>query len=513
MTLTRKISKRGRHPATVPTVLCGTDFSSNARLAANIAGALAHKLRGRVEVAHVTVIPAFPPVRKDLNAEAERLRQRGLSVKAALLNGNADEELVKRAQVECCRMIVLASLGKRRSERWLLGSVSERTAERASVPTLVVRDAAPFEAWTRGERPLKVFVAFNFTATSEAALRWVKELQAIGPCDLVVGYVDWPPEQRTRLGGGGPLPLEDNPPAMQVVLERDLKARVAELLGEAPFRLRVEANGGRPDAGLANMAREEGADLLVVGSNQFRGFERLWHTSVSRGLLHSATMSVAVVPLSTRHKRGTDPATSSESGAVTQRMVKAKPTSKKGRGGGELGRKDETLLALSRAFELKQIVVPIDFSNTSHKALQYAVPFAAQFGARLLLIHVIERAALPTELGYVPPEVENASQIAMKGALERRAALCQQQLGAKCFTQTRVRMGVPWQEITAAAKESAADLIIIATHGRAGLKQVLLGSTAERVVRHAPCPVLVVREHEREFVVQNTSKQKTASKL
>jgi universal stress protein A len=63
-----------------------------------------------------------------------------------------------------------------------------------------------------------------------------------------------------------------------------------------------------------------------------------------------------------------------------------------------------------------------------------------------------------------------------------------------------VHIGRPYEEIITVAKEHKADLIIIATHGRSGLKHAFLGSTAERVVRHAPCPVLVVREREREFV-------------
>lgn len=113
---------------------------------------------------------------------------------------------------------------------------------------------------------------------------------------------------------------------------------------------------------------------------------------------------------------------------------------------------------------------------------------------------MIEPFALPAERGYVPPEIDNAGQTAMKAALEKLATLCQQQFGAKCPSQKSVRMGAPWHEITTAAQECEADLIIIATHGHTGLKHPLLGSTAERVVRHAPCPVLVVRDREHDFV-------------
>jgi len=299
------------NPSEPRRVLCGTDFTENARQAARAAAAIAKRLNEPVLLIHAIETPDFgathPEVLQMLTAntgkalqeEAKAIRESGVPVKEQLPTGRADEVLVELARGAPTRLLVVSSLGRRGAERWLLGSVSERTAERATVPTLVVRDAVPFEAWTRGERPLKVFVAFNFTVTSEAAVRWVKELQAIGPCELVVGYVDWPPEERKRLGGTGPLPLVGNPPEVQAELERDLKARVVELLGTTEFRTRVEANWGRPDVRLANMAKEEGADLIVVGSHQYHGFERLWHTSVSRGILHSAAMSVVVVPLST----------------------------------------------------------------------------------------------------------------------------------------------------------------------------------------------------------------------
>ena len=67
-------------------------------------------------------------------------------------------------------------------------------------------------------------------------------------------------------------------------------------------------------------------------------------------------------------------------------------------------------------------------------------------------------------------------------------------------SETALRQGSPYVEIIKAAKELGIDLIILATHGRTGLAHVFLGSTAERVVRHAGCPVLVVRESERDFV-------------
>jgi nucleotide-binding universal stress UspA family protein len=91
-------------------------------------------------------------------------------------------------------------MGSTWAGRWLIGNIAERIAETSPVPTLVVRDAAPFAAWARGERPLKVFVGADFTASSDAALRWVAELQQLGPVEVIAGYVDWPPEEAARLG-------------------------------------------------------------------------------------------------------------------------------------------------------------------------------------------------------------------------------------------------------------------------------------------------------------------------
>ena len=71
---------------------------------------------------------------------------------------------------------------------------------------------------------------------------------------------------------------------------------------------------------------------------------------------------------------------------------------------------------------------------------------------------------------------------------------------ASIGAEALVRAGQPYYEITTAAKELDVDLIVITTHGRTGLKHALLGSTAERVVRHAPCPVLTVREREHDFI-------------
>jgi universal stress protein A len=181
--------------------------------------------------------------------------------------------------------------------------------------------------------------------------------------------------------------------------------------------------------------------------------------------------------------------------------MKIKPTPTPGRVVVEVGQRDERLLAgnaVSMSFQLRKILVPIDFSDCSKKALRYAVPFARQFGAALTLLNVVQITYPTGELGPVaPPVAENEAREASQTALE---TLVKREVGEGLPAAATVRFGQPAEEIVLAASELEVDLIIISTHGHTGLKHILLGSTAEHVVRRAPCPVLTVREHEHEFL-------------
>lgn len=148
---------------------------------------------------------------------------------------------------------------------------------------------------------------------------------------------------------------------------------------------------------------------------------------------------------------------------------------------------------------IKSILVPIDFSPQSEKALAYAVPFARQFGAKLTVMHVVEPVATPDFAKSFPLAIENDTAIAeSKRHLER--VVRDLKIKPAVIGKIVVRYGRSFNEITDAARMLKVDLVIISTHGYTGLKRAVLGSTTERVVRHAPCPVLVVREHEQEFV-------------
>lgn len=133
---------------------------------------------------------------------------------------------------------------------------------------------------------------------------------------------------------------------------------------------------------------------------------------------------------------------------------------------------------------LLRILVPLDFSGKSRQALRYAVPVAQKFSARIHLVHV-----LPPP-GKLPAE-EQARQRFQ--ALKRLGETAEQLVPARLRAGNAVLSGRPAEEILALARKNDIDLIILTTKGRTGLKRVLVGSTAEQIMREAFCPVVSVR--------------------
>jgi nucleotide-binding universal stress UspA family protein len=141
---------------------------------------------------------------------------------------------------------------------------------------------------------------------------------------------------------------------------------------------------------------------------------------------------------------------------------------------------------------VRRILMPIDFSGPSMEALRYGADLAEQFGAELLLEHVIAPPAYPTSL-FATIQAFPVLHHEVRQHAEDRLAEAQASLGSGVAARTIVREGVPHDEILAAAAEADCDLIVMATHGHTGFQHALLGSTAERVVRLSPVPVLTLR--------------------
>ena len=179
--------------------------------------------------------------------------------------------------------------------------------------------------------------------------------------------------------------------------------------------------------------------------------------------------------------------------------MKVRPAKNAGEVVMEVNRRDESLLrvAAGTPFRIKTVLVPIDFSDCSKKALQYAVPLAEQHGAEVMLLYVAPSPSYAGgEYGIIDCSALNA-ELCSSGE-KRLEALVAEEIRGKIRAETIVRTGSATAEIIDVAAKLPADIIVISTHGYSGLKHVVLGSIAEHVVRHAPCPVLVVREREHE---------------
>jgi len=148
--------------------------------------------------------------------------------------------------------------------------------------------------------------------------------------------------------------------------------------------------------------------------------------------------------------------------------------------------------------EIRKILAPTDFSEHACSALGYARTFANRWDAELHLLNVIEPAVFPTEAGLTPmgminldTELSDAAERAMSELVKR-----EELQGARLTTA--IAHGRASTAIIDYARENNIDLIVIATHGRTGIEHLIFGSTAERVVRESPCPVLTVRPRDEE---------------
>jgi nucleotide-binding universal stress UspA family protein len=419
-------------------ILCGTDFSKNAQEAADIAAVLATRLNTSLVLvhAHLSIFHAIIPdvnktsahLRECLHQEAERLRTTGVIVEEEFSDGTPSDVLVRIASQRNARLLVVSSLGLHGASRWLIGSVAERTAESSKVPTLVVRESAPFEKWARGEQALKVFVAVDFGSSSDAALRWVAELQKIGPCEVTAAYVGWPPEEASRLGVSSGVFLSGNQPEMQGFLERDLREKVTRVLGEEDVRVSVCANWGRADYPLVAMAKESGAVLIICGTHQRHGLSRLRDFSVSRGILGFAPMSVVCVPT-----------------PAAARMVGP------------------------RVHACQRVLVAVDLNEPHGFAAAYGYSIINPGGTvRLVYNHVPAlQLTQPNDEGPLTPSFE-----------EKLLALAPEKSDAPEIT-TEVEVTQSWETaeaICTAAERFGADIICVGSHTRPGFSAKVLGS-------------------------------------
>jgi nucleotide-binding universal stress UspA family protein len=208
--------------------------------------------------------------------------------------------------------------------------------------------------------------------------------------------------------------------------------------------------------GIITTARERAADLIVIATHGYTGAKRVLLGSTAERVVRHASCPVLTVPART-----------------TPRRTGKRPP-----------------------LDLQKILVPIDFSKTSETVLPWAASLAAESNAELILLHVVEKFPIDYVLGRELMN-ETITPLMKQGEadLKRMAGSLSKSGGRR--VSAVVRDGKPFEEICSAAKRLGANLIALTTHGYTGLRRVYLGSTAERVVRHAHCPVLVVRQLKR----------------
>lgn len=142
---------------------------------------------------------------------------------------------------------------------------------------------------------------------------------------------------------------------------------------------------------------------------------------------------------------------------------------------------------------INKILFACDFSENSNQALDNALMFAKQFNARLVILHVINE---PVDLrGFYVPHIsfDRLEKEIEEGAQQMMQKFAKDSLSGFENYETCIISGIPYEEIIRKAAEEQVGMIVLGTHGRTGVDHFLFGSTAERVVRTAPCPVLTVR--------------------
>ncbi len=150
--------------------------------------------------------------------------------------------------------------------------------------------------------------------------------------------------------------------------------------------------------------------------------------------------------------------------------------------------------------KLKKVLVPTDFSDSARQALKYGMSFAKEYGAELVLLHVVENLTVGYASDLFPVPMAEVFQEISGYAKAELAKLGTEARARGLTVEEQVVQGKPSAEIIRYATEHEIDVIVLGTHGKGMLDQALFGSTTERVVRRAPCPVLTVRLPEHEFV-------------
>jgi nucleotide-binding universal stress UspA family protein len=385
-----------------------------------------------------------------------------VSVHAHVLRGDGHTALVEHARAHGARAIVMGATRAPRLERWVLGSIAERTVRSAACPVVIVPRRQSGGSWLMpgeagAEPALNALVGLEGPAAGAALIRFAADLRRRGSCDVTFLHLYWPTEEYARLGlHGARNPLEVDADVVRN-LEPKLRPLIDGLPGQGRVTLEIKPALGSPAANLALAAEDSSAarpfDLMIVGSHQRHGFARALNGSVAQSFArHAARIPVVCVPVASDAPRAAD--------AGLPRLL--------------------TVLA------------PTDLSEVGNAAVPFAYALLRGTGGVVELCFVNDHALPTPSYAFEPHSVLSAAE--REGLEQQLRALIPADAGPLGIT-THVSVidgGKPADEIVAAAERLNVDTINLGSHGRSGVSRALLGSVAEAVVRHARRPVLVV---------------------
>jgi nucleotide-binding universal stress UspA family protein len=429
-----------------PCILCATDFSSHAKEAAGVAAKLALRENGKLLLVHSVDAPGghvAAALNRRLETDAAVLRKTCGNVESVLLQGaRPTDAFVAYVREQQPVLVVVGGGVKSALDRWALGSFSERVAEGSPVPTLVVRNAAAFANWDGFKTPLTILLALDFSATSDVVLRWARQFGHVGACDFVACHVNW--RVPTSDDAGAPATAMRNTDATQSRLERELRKKVRDQLGDESVQYAVQPFFGDPGAMIVEIAEEKKVQLIAVGAHQRRGIHRLAQFSVSRDILHLASLNVVCVP------------------------VQAKFDARD-----------------AHIPEFRRVLVATDLSELGNTAVPFACA-ACAIGGLVKIVHVAT--------------AREAKREGIGGSAKLRARLRElipDETGTRCQppeVQVLVSDDVPGA-ICAEAESFGADLVCMTSHGL-GASRALHGSIAKALLKRIRRPLLVIRRPE-----------------
>ena len=318
------------------TVVCGTDFSTNAKEASQIAARIAHRRGENLLLVHV-VQPAPTDPSGDhndflrssaataLENTAAELRALGIIVETDAVIGSPAHEIVARAPDDTT-LFVTGARGHSRVSHWLIGSVAERLARIVPHPLLVVRHARDLNRWLDGVRDLDVLIATDFSSVSDYAMERASLLHDLGRCNADLTYIEDPPADYQFYGIEGPVHRHPSP-LLEELLASELKKRAAKLGWCRNVETHTVFTFSRPVSRIVATAENQRADLIVVGMHQWRGLSRIWHESISQGVLYATTANVLCVPYaeSVKAEEATSEALRSQSAESLRRQTAEGP--------------------------------------------------------------------------------------------------------------------------------------------------------------------------------------------